>query len=165
VILRRQRCPVISPAHTDLSLTTSGVRSASGIIVCRAVLLIAALARQRHVILVRRILGGVAGSIAVFEPTVGNDSVSIEAQAWDIRHDRHGCNRRFCTLAHRLSYQHINPPKSHKPQRSLRSLQIDPLKPIPDLRKVGRKHDHHWMDHPYRRAIRGIRRRRLLAAR
>ncbi|MCJ7780714.1 MAG: hypothetical protein MUQ27_07800, partial [Acidimicrobiia bacterium] len=43
-----------------------------------AVLLIAALARQRHVILTLGILGGVAGLIAVFEPNVGGDSLSIE---------------------------------------------------------------------------------------
>ena len=43
-----------------------------------AVLLVAALARQRHVILVLGIVGGVAGLIAVFEPTVGGDSLSIE---------------------------------------------------------------------------------------
>ena len=44
-----------------------------------AVLLIAALARQRHVILTLGILGGVAGLIAVFEPNVGGDSLSIES--------------------------------------------------------------------------------------
>ena len=43
-----------------------------------AVLLIAALARLRHVILVLGIIGVVAGLIAVFEPTVGGDSLSIE---------------------------------------------------------------------------------------
>lgn len=45
-----------------------------------AVLLIGALARQRHVILVLGIIGGVAGLIAVFEPTVGGDSLSIERE-------------------------------------------------------------------------------------
>jgi hypothetical protein len=45
-----------------------------------AVLLIAALARQRQVIMVLGIIGGVAGLIAVFEPTVGGDSLSIERE-------------------------------------------------------------------------------------
>jgi hypothetical protein len=43
-----------------------------------AVLLVAAVARQRNVILVLGIIGGVAGLIVVFEPTVGGDSLSIE---------------------------------------------------------------------------------------
>lgn len=43
-----------------------------------AVLLIAALARQRHVILGLGIIGGVAGLIAWFEPTIGGDSLSIQ---------------------------------------------------------------------------------------
>jgi len=43
-----------------------------------AVLLIAALARLQHVILALGIIGVVAGLIAVFEPTVGGDSLSIE---------------------------------------------------------------------------------------
>lgn len=43
-----------------------------------AVLLLAALARQRQVILGLGILGGVAGLIAVFEPNVGGDSLPIE---------------------------------------------------------------------------------------
>jgi len=42
-----------------------------------AVLLIAALARQRHAVLVLGIIGGVAGLIAMFEPTVGGESLSL----------------------------------------------------------------------------------------
>jgi hypothetical protein len=45
-----------------------------------AVLLIAAVARQRYVILALGIIGGVAGLIAVFEPTVGGDSLPIERE-------------------------------------------------------------------------------------
>ncbi|MDF1597240.1 MAG: hypothetical protein P1T08_14270 [Acidimicrobiia bacterium] len=45
-----------------------------------AVLLIAALARQRQLILGLGIIGGVAGLIAVFEPTIGGDSLSIQRE-------------------------------------------------------------------------------------
>lgn len=43
-----------------------------------AVLLIAALARQRRLILGLGIIGAVAGMITIFEPTVGGDALSIE---------------------------------------------------------------------------------------
>lgn len=65
--------PVVTVAGFTVTALLGPIVYGSG-----AVLLIAALVRQRHVILVLGILGGVAGSIAVFELTVGGDSVPIE---------------------------------------------------------------------------------------